>query len=81
MFAAVSREVAVVAVDHGQACARVAGEVEGGDPARSTTVATRRRRRMQRLNMTNLVVTRSDRRLVGLITIRDAEEALRELQG
>jgi len=31
MFAAVAREVAVVAVDHGQAGAHVAGEVEGGD--------------------------------------------------
>jgi len=31
MFASVAGEVAVVAVDHGQAGAHVAGEVEGGD--------------------------------------------------
>jgi hypothetical protein len=31
MFASVAREVAVMAVDHGQAGAHVAGEVEGGD--------------------------------------------------
>jgi hypothetical protein len=31
MLASVPREVAVVAVDHGQAGAHVAGEVEGGD--------------------------------------------------
>ena len=31
VFATVAGEVAVVAVDHGQACAHVAGVVEGGD--------------------------------------------------
>ena len=31
MLASVASEVAVVAVDHGQACAHIAGEVEGGD--------------------------------------------------
>jgi hypothetical protein len=31
VLATVAREVAVVAVDHGQARAHVAGEVEGGD--------------------------------------------------
>jgi len=31
VLAAVAGEVAVVAVDHGQACAHLAGEVEGGD--------------------------------------------------
>jgi hypothetical protein len=31
MLASVAREVAVGAVDHGQAGAHVAGEVEGGD--------------------------------------------------
>src|SRR6266545_2335693 len=31
MFASVACEVAVVAVDHGQACAHVAGQIEGGD--------------------------------------------------
>jgi hypothetical protein len=31
VLASVAREVAVVAVDHGQAGAHVAGEVEGGD--------------------------------------------------
>jgi hypothetical protein len=31
VLAPVSREVAVVAVDHGQTCAHVAGEIEGGD--------------------------------------------------
>ena len=31
VFAAVAGEVAVVAVNHGEACTHVAGEVEGGD--------------------------------------------------
>ena len=35
--------------------------------------------RMRRQKMTNLPVTRSDGRLVGLLTLRDAEEALRRL--
>ncbi|MGH3056810.1 MAG: CBS domain-containing protein [Gaiellaceae bacterium] len=35
--------------------------------------------RMQRQNLTNLPVTTSDGRLVGLLTMRDAEEALRRL--
>lgn len=35
--------------------------------------------RMQRQHLTNLPVTTSDGRLVGLITLRDAEEALRRL--
>jgi hypothetical protein len=39
VFAAVAGEVAVVAVDHGQAGAHVAGEVEGEMPARSAKVA------------------------------------------
>jgi CBS domain-containing protein len=34
--------------------------------------------RMERQNLTNLPVTTSDGRLVGLLTCRDAEEALRE---
>jgi hypothetical protein len=33
VFASVAGEVTVVAVDHGQACAHVAGEVEGRDAA------------------------------------------------
>jgi Mg/Co/Ni transporter MgtE len=33
--------------------------------------------RMQRQKLTNLPVTRSDGRLVGLLTLRDAESALR----
>ena len=35
--------------------------------------------RMRRQNLTNLPVTTSDGRLVGLLTLRDAEEALRQL--
>jgi CBS domain-containing protein len=35
--------------------------------------------RMQRQKLTNLPVTRSDGRLVGLLTLRDAESALRQL--
>jgi CBS domain-containing protein len=35
--------------------------------------------RMQRQNLTNLPVTTSDGRLVGLLTRRDAEEAVRQL--
>jgi CBS domain-containing protein len=35
--------------------------------------------RMQRQNLTNLPVTTSDGRLVGLLTLRNAEEALRRL--
>jgi hypothetical protein len=34
VLAAVAGEMAVVAVDHGQACAHVAGEVEGEDAGR-----------------------------------------------
>ena len=37
--------------------------------------------RMRRQKLTNLPVTTSDGRLVGLITLRDAEEALRKLEG
>jgi len=37
--------------------------------------------RMRQQNLTNLPVTTSDGRLVGLLTRRDAEEALRELEG
>ena len=37
--------------------------------------------RMRRQNLTNLPVTTSDGRLVGLLPLRDAEEALRELGG
>jgi CBS domain-containing protein len=37
--------------------------------------------RMQRQKLTNLPVTTSDGRLVGLLTLRDAEEALRQLGG
>jgi CBS domain-containing protein len=37
--------------------------------------------RMQRQKLTNLPVTRSDGGLVGLLTLRDAEEALRRLGG
>jgi CBS domain-containing protein len=37
--------------------------------------------RMQRQNLTNLPVTTSDGRLLGLMTLRDAEEALRRLGG
>ena len=37
--------------------------------------------RMKTQNLTNLPVTTSDGRLVGLITLRDAEGALRELAG
>jgi CBS domain-containing protein len=37
--------------------------------------------RMQRQNLTNLPVTTSDGRLVGLLTLRDAEEARRHLGG
>ena len=37
--------------------------------------------RMQSQNLTNLPVTTSDGRLVGLLTRRDAEEALRQLGG
>ena len=36
--------------------------------------------RMQRQKLTNLPVTTSDGRLVGLLTVRDAEEALRGLE-
>jgi len=36
--------------------------------------------RMRRQNLTNLPVTTSDGRLVGLLTRRDAEEALRQLE-
>jgi Mg/Co/Ni transporter MgtE len=35
--------------------------------------------RMKRQNLTNLPVTTSDGRLVGLLTLRDAEEARRRL--
>jgi len=35
--------------------------------------------RMRRQNLTNLPVTASDGRLVGLLNPRDAEEALRQL--
>jgi CBS domain-containing protein len=35
--------------------------------------------RMQRQKLTNLPVTTSDGRLVGLLTLRDAEEALEQL--
>jgi CBS domain-containing protein len=35
--------------------------------------------RMRRQHLTNLPVTRSDGRLVGLLTLREAEEALRRL--
>jgi CBS domain-containing protein len=35
--------------------------------------------RMRRQNLTNLPVTSSDGRLVGLLTLRDAEEARRRL--
>lgn len=35
--------------------------------------------RMRRQNLNNLPVTTSDGRLVGLLTLRDAEEALRRL--
>jgi CBS domain-containing protein len=35
--------------------------------------------RMRRQNLTNLPVTTSDGRLVGVLTLRDAEEALRRL--
>jgi CBS domain-containing protein len=35
--------------------------------------------RMRRQKLTNLPVTTSDGRLVGLLTLRDAEEALRGL--
>jgi CBS domain-containing protein len=37
--------------------------------------------RMQRQKLTNLPVTTSDGRLVGLLTLRDAEEALQQLGG
>jgi CBS domain-containing protein len=37
--------------------------------------------RMQRQKLTNLPVTTSDGRLVGLLTLRAAEEALRQLGG
>ncbi len=37
--------------------------------------------RMQRQKLTNLPVTTSDGRFVGLLTLRDAEEALRRLRG
>jgi len=37
--------------------------------------------RMQRQNLTNLPVTTSDGRLVGLLPLRDAKEVLRELGG
>ncbi len=36
--------------------------------------------RMRRQNLTTLPVTRSDGRLVGLLTLPDAEEALRQLE-
>src|SRR5215204_266062 len=39
MFASVAGEVAVVAVDHGQAGAHVAGEVEGGDAGTERKIA------------------------------------------
>lgn len=35
--------------------------------------------RMQRQNLSNLPVTSSDGRLIGLLTLRDAEEALRDI--
>jgi CBS domain-containing protein len=37
--------------------------------------------RMQRQKLTNLPVTTSDGRLMGLLTLHDAEEALRQLGG
>jgi CBS domain-containing protein len=37
--------------------------------------------RMQRQKLTNLPVTTSDGRLVGLLTLRHAEEALEQLGG
>jgi CBS domain-containing protein len=37
--------------------------------------------RMRRQSLTNLPVTTSDGRLVGLLTLRDADEALQRLAG